>query len=141
MAAECHDRQRRGVVAREHPEVGAAELDDAQPLVDRARGFLDADDVLHLGETRDGLGRHVHARAARDVVEDERQVGAASAIALVVLDVAVLGRLVVVGADQQRAVGAGVGGELRQTAGLARVVRARARDDLDAARGFLDRDT
>ena len=111
------------VVARHHREVVRAQGDHVGDLIEVAAGLLDADDVGVLGEARDGLGRDVGRRAARDVVEHQgeaRRLGDG----LVVGDDPLLGGLVVVGREQERAVGAGLPGVARQLDGLVGVVGA-----------------
>ncbi|MBS1163962.1 MAG: hypothetical protein H6R03_1858 [Burkholderiaceae bacterium] len=69
-----------------------------------AGGVLDADDPRHLRQPQRGLGRQVGHRAARHVVQDDRQVDRLGHLAEVLVQ-PFLRRLVVVRHDLQRGVG------------------------------------
>ena len=74
VAAAAHQLERHAVVARQHDEPFGAPVEDVLHLFDVARCLLDADHVLHpASQPQRRLGRHVDARASRDVVEDHRQ--------------------------------------------------------------------
>jgi hypothetical protein len=95
--------------------------------------------VLDVGEPRERRGQDVRRGARGDVVDDERKAGVARN-GFVMRDDAFLRRLVVVGRDQQRAVGAHAPGMARQLDRFARVVRARSGEYLDAPPRGLDGD-
>ena len=102
-AADRQQRQRQAVVAAEHGQVGRGE--DLRGLVHRAGGFLDHGDVRQLGQADDRLRLDVLAGAAGDVVDADRDLDRFGQ-GLEVLVEAFLGRLVVVGGDDQRGIGA-----------------------------------
>ena len=89
-----------------------------------------------LGDAQDRLVLDRHAGAARDVVEDHRQVGRVGDEAEVRED-AGLRRLVVVRRDDHDAVGAGLLARLVELDGVRGLVGAAARDDLGAAGGDI----
>ena len=73
MTLELMRRGGDGVIS-EHDEPFGAPVEDVLHLFDVARCLLDADHVLHpASQSQRRLGRHVDARASRDVVEDHRQ--------------------------------------------------------------------
>lgn len=101
VAAAAHDLDREAVVARDDAESVATVAYDLLDLGDVARRLLDGDDVGLVGsQTACGLGRHVHARATRYVVQNDghgRSLGYGAEVAVEAL----LRRLVVVGRDAQ----------------------------------------
>src|SRR2546427_6450644 len=139
-AADRQQRQRDVVVTREHGEVGTACRDHLAHLVERPGRFLhprDARDVAD--EAGEGVGLDVHRRAALDVVDEDRdgdRLGHGPEVPVEAL----LGRLVVVRVDDERAGGARPLGVLRQVDRLGGRVGAGARDDPDPAARSLDDD-
>ncbi len=73
MAAMRHEAERRGVLARELQEIGPHHLPLQAHPAHVGGGILDANDILHLEQSRHGLDRHVDHRARRDVVDDQWQ--------------------------------------------------------------------
>ena len=134
-AADRHQRQRQAVVAAEDGQVGGG--DDLRGLVHRAGGLLDHGDVGQLGHADDGLRLDVLAGAAGDVVDADGDVDRLGQDLEVLIE-AFLGRLVVVGGDDQGGVGPGLGGPAGQPQGLLGAVRAGAGHDLDPPGGRLD---
>ena len=74
LAAQRHDRHCEPVVARENRQPVAAQAANIGDLIHRARRFLDPDDVANLAQPRERLGRDIRGGAARNVVDDQRQV-------------------------------------------------------------------
>src|SRR6266404_1016054 len=104
-AAERDEGKRQGVVAGEDEEILGNEVEDGAHLGDAAGGFLDADDVLDLGEAENGRRLNIDAGAALNAVENDRQVYRGGD-GFEVLEEAFLRGLVVVGSDGEDAVGA-----------------------------------
>ena len=91
---------------RQHEKSLGTVVQDALHLPDVARRLLDADDVAEVGGAAErGLGGHVDARAARDVVEDHRQ-GRMLRDGAEMLVEPLLRRFVVIGRHAQNGVGA-----------------------------------
>ena len=132
VAAMRHEAERGDVLARKLVEVGphrGALLRHARHVGGRV---LHAGNVLEFKQARHGVDRHVDDGAAGNIVDDDRD---ADGIVdrLVVLVEAFLGRLVVVGRDDQHRVGARLLGVARQLDGLGGRIRAGAGDDRHAA--------
>src|SRR6266403_27440 len=104
-AAERNQRKRQGVVAGDDEEILGNEIEDGAHLGDAAGGFLDADDVLDLGEAENGGRLDVDASAALNAVENDGYVDSRGD-SFKVLEEAFLCGLVVVGSDGEDAVGA-----------------------------------
>ena len=104
-AAQGHEREREGIVTREDLEARRDGGEHFHLLGDRARSFLDANDVRDGGQARQGRGLDVGRRPARNVIEDHGQVGGLGD-GREVLDKAFLRGLVVVGRDAEKAVDA-----------------------------------
>ena len=100
-------------------------------------GLLDAVDPGVGGQRLVGLRGKGDAGAAGHIVQDHGQLGALRDV-LIVLDEAGLAGLVVIGADQQGGISAGVLGVLGQIDGGGGVVAAGAGNDLDPAVYPLD---
>ncbi|MNM91872.1 hypothetical protein D3C81_1041830 [compost metagenome] len=116
VAATAHQHQldSGGVIAGIDQEVLADAVQHFLAALQVASGFLDADDVLHLGQTLDGLRQHVAGGTAGHVVEDLRDRHGFGDMAEMLVQ-AFLGRLVVVRGHQQagiRATGLGGFGQL-----------------------------
>ena len=90
--------------------------------------LLDRDDAVDLGQLREFSGADVDHHPRGDVVGDQRQAGDRGGDRFEVAEDAGEGGLVVVGRDDQRAVGAGLGGGLGQLDRVAGVVGAGAAD-------------
>src|SRR6266446_3951368 len=73
-AAERDEGKSQGVVAGEDEEILGNEVEDGAHLGDAAGGFLDADDVLDLGEAENSGRLNIDAGAALNAVENDRQV-------------------------------------------------------------------
>jgi hypothetical protein len=131
FGADRQVREHVRVVAGEVEQVGL--VDDAADLGEVALRVLDGDDVGVLGGTEQRLVLDRDARTARDVVEDDRQVGRVGDHAEVREDAGLRG-LVVVRRDDHDAVGAGLLAGLVQLDGVGGLVRAATRDDLRAPR-------
>jgi hypothetical protein len=99
---------------------------------------LHADDVGQLGKLPHRGGHHVDHRPGRDVVDDDRNADLVERAEMG--DQALLRRLVVVGRDDQRGVGAHGLRVLDEAHGLDGVVGPRPRDHRNAARGGLHDD-
>ena len=104
-AAERHQRDGDGVVAREHSELRRDLVDHVRHLPDVARRFLHADDVLDLRQPRQRGGLDVHAGAPLHAVDDDRQPDGRGDRPVVLVE-AFLGGLVVVRRHREDAVGA-----------------------------------
>ena len=106
MAAQQQQRQRGDVVAAVDGEValarGGERLDQLAAAAEVGGRVLDADDARHLGEPQHRVVGEIGDRAARHVVEDERQVDLLGDRAEVAVQ-AFLRRLVVVRDDRQAA--------------------------------------
>ena len=106
VASAAHQLDGHAVVARQHEKSLGTVVQDALHLPDVARRLLDADDVAEVGGAAErGLGGHVDARAARDVVEDHRQ-GRMLRDGAEMLIETLLRRFVVIGRHAQNGVGA-----------------------------------
>ena len=105
VAAGQNQLQGGGVVAGIDQEIVAAALTDFPRALQVAGGFLDADDVRHLGETLHGFRQQVAGGAAGHVVENLRDVHRPGHGQEMLIE-AFLGRLVVVRRHQQAGVGA-----------------------------------
>ena len=125
LGPDGQHRQGQAVVAREDRQSRSA-ISELADLVERAGRLLDRDDRPELGQPLDRLGLDVPPGPARDVVEDERQVDALGDRGEVAVQ-PFLGGPVVIGGDEQGAVGPGPGGEPGQPDRLGRRVRPRAR--------------
>ena len=125
------------------PESWMKSVPAGDPLVgdpaDVAGRVLDPDDARQLGELAHRRRRHVDDRAAGDVVDDDRQLDRVVERPVVVVEPA-LARLVVVGGDDERRVGADALGVAHQADRLLGVVRAGAGDHRDPAGCGLDDD-
>ncbi len=137
VTAVRHVTQQRRIVTRDERE--ARRDVDAQlaHAVHGAGGVLDADDVGQLGQACDGVVAHVDDGAARHVVQHHRNFDVVVQ-RLEMLVQTFLGRLVVVGRNDQDGVGADGLGVVRQLERLMGVVGPRAGDHLDAAGGLFD---
>ena len=139
-AAQCPEGEGREIVAGEHAEILGAGRDDFGALDHVASGFLDAGKVGKFpGKPAHHRGEHVAARAARHVVGDNGNVHGSAHCRVVVVE-AFLGRLVVVGGDEQGAVGAGFLGKEGQADGFGGVVGTGACQNLDAALDLVHAD-
>ena len=98
---------------------------------------LHADDIGQLEQPRHGVDRHVDHAPSRDVVDDDRDVGAVVDRLVVEIE-PFLRRLVVIGRDHERAIGAGLLGVAGQLDGLGGRVRSGAGDHRHAAGSRLD---
>ena len=138
VAPVRHEAQGRGVLARQHHEVGA----HRRPLLRSAREIggrvLDADYVLQCEAARHGVDAHVDHRAARYVVDHDGDVDRI-VDSLEMLVEPFLGRLVVIGRDNQHRRGTDLLGVAREVDRFARRVRAGAGDHRRAPLGGLDR--
>ena len=85
------------------------------------------------------VDRHVDDAARRDVVDDDRNADRVVDGPEVLVE-PFLGRLVVIGRDDEHGVGAGALGVQRERDCLGRVVRARPRDHRNPAARFVDAD-
>ena len=99
-------------------------------LVEVPGGFLDRDDPRMLGEPQERVGVDVRAGPRRDVVDDDRQVALVGDRPVVRLEHPRVGP-VVVRRDDERGVGAELGGPTGRGDGRRGVVRAGAGDDRD----------
>ncbi len=139
MAAMRHEAESRRVLAGELDEIRAHGVPLLADAGDVGGRILHADDVLQLVEPRHRIDRHVDHRAAGDVVDDDRD--ADRVVDRLEMGVhAVLGRLVVIGRDDQDRVGADPLGMLGEPDRLGGAVRAGAGDDRDPALDLVDRD-
>ena len=128
---------RCGILARELDKIRPAQ----HPLVTDPRqiagGILDTDDARQLGQLRHGFGQHINDRTAGDIVDDDRQTAG-----LVdrgeMRDQTGLGRLVVIGRDNQNRIGTDAFGVFGQTDAFGRVVRTGTCNDGDTPRGGFD---
>ena len=100
--------------------------DDLRGLIERAGRFFHHRDVFALGHSGDRFRLDVFARAAGDVVDANRQLDCFGQ-RFEVLIKTFLRRLVVVGGDDQRRIGAVLGGEFRQPQRFPRAVASRCR--------------
>ncbi len=103
--ADAHQLRGRRVVAAQQHEIRARLLQDRLAARHVASGLLDAGDARMVRQPHDRVGLHVARRAARHVVEDDRnahRVGDRREVAIQ----AFLGGLVVVRRDDQQRVGA-----------------------------------
>ena len=140
LAADGEDRPQQAIVSRQQNEIIAAPVDHLADLAEGTRGFLDADDVLVvLVQPRHRFRQHVDRSAARHIVQDDRQIGSLRHRHEMFVE-PLLGRLVVIGRDQQRAVGTCLLGELGQLHRLAGGVRPGARQYRDFVLAHLHRD-
>ena len=136
--ADRQDRQREGVVAGEQREPPLRGLEDPAHLLQVAARLLDRHDVLDGGQLRERLGLDVDRRARTDVVNHDGQVHRLRHRLEVEVEPP-LGRLVVVGRNEQRRVGPDHLGMAREADRLPGVVGSGAGDDGDAAPRRLDR--
>ncbi|MNZ40455.1 hypothetical protein D3C78_579760 [compost metagenome] len=137
FAAQQDQLDRGRIIAGQHDEVLADAIEDGLGALEVAGRFLDTDDVRHGGQADHGLGLHVAGGAARNVVEDLRDVDGFGNV-LEVLVQAFLGRLVVVRHHQQAGVGASVLGVAGQVHGFSGGVRAGAGDHRNRVLAVLD---
>ena len=129
--ADFERLQERVVVAGEDREA----VDQLQLVV---VGLLQPDHVVDLGEPGEVLRGDVDDHPRGDVVGDQRQVGDRGGDRLEVGDDPGRVRLVVVGRDDQRRLGAGVGGGLGQLDRVAGVVGTGAADDRRPVADLVD---
>jgi len=136
--ADAKEREGQAIVAREDREGGGQRLAELADAIDRPARFLDRDDVrMGGGEPGHRLDGDLDAAAARNAVEDDRQLDRLGDGAEVGEE-ALLGRLVVIGGDQQQAVGSQPFGAVGKLDRLGGAVGTGAGDDLDAALGGGD---
>ncbi len=100
-AADGQQRQHGEVIARYDGDPLPAQFDDPAGLAQVGGGLLDGDDGRDLGKPRHRFGQQVDSGAARDVVQHDRDVHPLGDMGEVAKE-PLLGRLVVVGSDQQR---------------------------------------
>ena len=138
LGADRHEGEGEAVVAAQHRDGVAQSLHDLVHAVDAAAGLLDVGNVRILGaEALDDADTDLHAAAAGDGVEHEgfvRDVGEGGEMP----EESLLGRAVVIGSDEQHAIGAGLGGDLGHHDGFVGGVGACAGDDGHAAARGLD---
>ena len=128
-AAQAHDVERGGVVARVHGEAFRRALHDGLHLVQLPRSLLDGHDVGALvRQAQRGLGLHVNHAAARDVVQDDGQLHRVRDGAEVLVDTFLRG-LVVVRHHAHEAVDAKLRHLAREVHRVGRAVVAHVRDD------------
>ena len=129
------ERQREAVVAAEHGEIALG--DDLRCGVHRAARFLDHRDVGQVRHADDRVGLDVLAGAAGDVVDADRNVDRFGQ-GLACWKKPFRSRLIVIGRDDERGIGAALGRPAREPQGFFGAVRAGARHDLDAPGRRLD---
>ena len=135
--AQAHERHGERVLARVHAEVIGQQVGDLGRVGDVARGLLDAHDVGVRSQALYVALADAAAAAAGDVVQDAGDVHRVGNGLKVLIDALFVG-LVVVGGDEQQAVGAqALVGERLGEHGL-RGVGARAGNDGDASCNLLD---
>jgi hypothetical protein len=133
------EAKRGGVFARQLNEIRAAGGALHRDALDLSGRVLDPDDAGQLRQLAHGFGRHVHDRAAGDVVDDDGKRAAVMQRG-VMRDHACLRGLVVIGRDDEGGIGADAFGVLDQADAFDGVVRPRACDDRHAPCGeFHDR--
>ena len=103
--AQAHERYGEGVLARVHAEVIGQQVGDLGRVGDVARGFLNAHDVGVRGQALYVALADAAAAAAGDVVQDAGDVHGVGHGLKVLVDALLVG-LVVVGGNEQQAVGA-----------------------------------
>ena len=139
-AAKSHKGKGGEVVARKHTELFGAAFKHAAALHHVAGCFLDAHNVGKIvGKAGHGGGQQVAARAARHVVRNQRHVHCLGN-GLVVLVHALLRGLVVIGRDQQCAVGARLFCKLGQADCFCRVVGTRTGQHRHTALDLINAD-
>ena len=138
VTADAHDRKRERIVTRKDREIVGRPDCDLTDLIERTARFFDTRNRRDfVGQAQNRFRSQVHPSPAGHVVEDEREIGCIGDRREVTVH-PFLGRLVVIGHDDQRRIGArprGVERVLDRTLG---VVRAGSRDDRDAAADLAD---
>ena len=127
MTTVGHEAQRRGILARQQVELRPHRKALLRGTCEVRGRILHPDDVLQREAARHGLDRHVDDRAGGNVVDDDGDIDRV-VDRLVVLVEAFLGRLVVIGRDDQHCIGADLGGILGELDGLVGRVRSSAGD-------------
>ena len=98
---------------------------------------LDAGDILQFVQPFHRVDRHIDNRTRRNIVDDDGKTnGIVDRLEMAVE--ALLRRLIVIGRDDEKAVGAGAFRETRQFDRFLRIVRTRPGDDGNAALGLAD---
>src|ERR1019366_3890274 len=136
---ERGQRDGDGVVAGKHDEIGGDFVQHGRHLADVAAGFLDAYDVVELGEARQSAGLQVDAGAPLHAVDDDGQAGGRRNRAVVLVE-AFLGGFVVIGGDGEDAVGAQGFDLVGEFDDLVGVVASGPGEHGDLALGFFERD-
>ena len=103
-SAQAHERHGEGVLARVHAEVVGQQVGDLGRVGDVARGFLNTHDVGMCGQALYVALADAAAATAGDVVQDAGDVHGIGDGLKVLVDALFVG-LVVVGGDEQQAVG------------------------------------
>src|SRR5205823_9078581 len=125
-SAKRDERERDRIVAGNHDEVFGHGVENRCHLRDIARGLLDTDDVLDLRQPLHRGRLEVHARASLHAVENDRQRYGLRDRAIV-LEKALLRRLVVIRCDRENSIGAKLRQFVRQRDHFGGVIAARAR--------------
>ena len=131
------EAKRGCILTRQLDEVGTTRTALLADPGQIAGGILDANDTGQLGQLTHGRRCHVDDRAARNVVDHDRNIGAVVQ-GLKMRHHAALGRLIVIGRHHQRRICTDTRRKLDKTNRFDGIVGASARDDRHPACRRLD---